>query len=269
MSSNSPQSHSSYYFNSPRCRFLSTSLWIYFDLGTSCRSRSNCSKSCGGNETPTIFCFIAIYDKIVILENYDVYPSVLPAKPKLLPRPCPQCGSETGGCQWVIINPKFYKRRTRPYAILRISHGYSKTERTKNNTRKKIVHNFQMGFHGIVKGTGERLSLDNIFDHVDYYDRDCLTLPFGANSFEYVKAHGWWGLVTEGAHFINKTGLKQCQKCDNYFKTLHKFHYPERYTGLFYYLLCESCYVIETKRITEWKHKLPVRLIEGRSRKLS
>ena len=31
----------------------------------------------------------------------------MPAHKKQLPRPCPQCGLENGGMQWVIFNPKF------------------------------------------------------------------------------------------------------------------------------------------------------------------
>ena len=100
----------------------------------------------------------------------------LPAHPKPLPRPCPQCGLETGGCQLVVFNPKYQKvssgyRPWKPIVVLRISHGYSKELRTKSGKRKKIWHNFQTDAWGLTIGDGPDsrcISTDAIFDQPGY-----------------------------------------------------------------------------------------------------
>lgn len=133
----------------------------------------------------------------------------LPGHRKLLPRPCPQCGQENGGCQWVIFNPKFYEERTGyardiPYSILRISH-YSKEQYAlspKKNRRTKIWHNFQVGLLAIKRGS-ESIQLEKIFDDPIYEDRHSITLPLGDNWFDYIKRNGW-RVLTERAHWINK-----------------------------------------------------------------
>ena len=117
----------------------------------------------------------------------------LPASLKILPRPCPQCGKGYGGCQIVLFNPKYYFYRTgyerlRPYVILRISHGYSKTEKTKSNTRKKIVHNFQIivdSIHSIkIKYEGNMIDINRIFTYAEYEYKHSITYPLGNQIYE-------------------------------------------------------------------------------------
>lgn len=89
-----------------------------------------------------------------------MYPSSnkeMPAHKKQLPRPCPQCGLENGGMQWVIFNPKFSNTRgfnEIPYSILRISHYSKELYSLSYKKKKKILHNFRMrSLSGIRKGT--------------------------------------------------------------------------------------------------------------------
>lgn len=142
-----------------------------------------------------------------------MYPSIMPAQPKLLPRPCPQCGKEIGGCQLVLFNPKYYYlrsgyARSQPYVILRISHGYSKTERTKHNTRKKIVHNFSSSYiWNFTIGYGSNtttISSDQIFNHPDYMYTQCITDPPSPQVMRDIKANGWLISETSGAHWIKR-----------------------------------------------------------------
>ena len=140
----------------------------------------------------------------------------LPAHRKLLPRPCPQCGQENGGCQLVIFNPKFYEERTGyarryPYSILRISH-YSKEQyalqsKTKNENRQgKIWHNFQIRLSGLTRGS-DFIRLEEIFNDFFYADKQSITLPLGDDFYNYVKNNGWTGwtrIVIERAHWIKK-----------------------------------------------------------------
>ena len=137
----------------------------------------------------------------------------LPAHRKLLPRPCPQCGQENGGCQIVLFNPRLRpQRETRRYptiAIIRISH-YSKEQYAlspKKNRRTKIWHNFQFGLTGIKRGS-ESIQLDKIFDDFIYEDKHSITLPLGDEWFDLIKKNGW-RVLTEGAHWINKGSLKK------------------------------------------------------------
>lgn len=149
-----------------------------------------------------------------------MYPSDVPARPKLLPRPCPQCGKETGGYQIILFNPVYCNRqkfagalytRKSPYVILRISHGYSKTERTKNNTRKKITHNFRHRNRGpllLPIGVGEsarEITSDELFREPVYVDRQSVVIPQSDSVFEYYRTYGWPDIVeTHGAHWISK-----------------------------------------------------------------
>ena len=130
----------------------------------------------------------------------------MPAHPKPLPRPCPQCGKETGGCQLVIFNPKYQQlwsgyRTKKSYAIIRISHGYSKVLRTKNKKRKKIVHNFQTGPWDLTIGDGSNsrtISTEVLFDQPGYENFQSRSMPLSAENFEDFKANGWPPLLLLG-----------------------------------------------------------------------
>ena len=166
----------------------------------------------------------------------------MPAHKKLLPRPCPQCGLENGGMQWVIFNPRFsnsYEYNKRPYAILRISHYSSEFYNLSSNkvkrNRTKIWHNFRMlSFPGIRRetesGESKHLDLNEIFDEYDYKFKPSITLPVPKVYFDSWKKYGWPRIDTEKAHFIKKGNLKKCQNflCDNYVKELHRVEYPDK-----------------------------------------
>ena len=147
-----------------------------------------------------------------------MYPSDVPARPKLLPRPCPQCGKETGGIQIVLFNPVYYNRqkyaggrydRRETYVILRISHGYSKTERTEKNNRKKITHNFRIAqkfpFELIV-GEGQasrKINSDELFNEPNYVNGQSVTIRPSGEDLEYYRINGW-PIETHGTHWMSK-----------------------------------------------------------------
>jgi hypothetical protein len=243
---------------------------MYLDLGTSSRARSSCCKSCGGNETPTIFCLIDIINKVVILENYLVYLSRVPGHRKLLPKPCPQCGAENGGVQFVFFNPRFYQRRTgyprhRPYHLLRIIH-YSKQEyHSKKNKNKKykptkIWHTFQFsGDFTINYGSEpdiEVMSIDRLFDQPDYVYKHSVTFTLSDAWLNYYKKNGWPRLKNEGAHWFNKPGPKRCQNCGTIVEELRRYlrdydQFTEHFLDGWWIWLCESCYSKEKNRKAE------------------
>ena len=198
-----------------------------------------------------------------------MYLSEVPGHRKLLPRPCPQCGQENGGVQFVFFNPRYYKERTgysryRPYHLLRISH-YSKQEyRLKKHRPTKIWHTFRfMGDFKINKGSGSSfkvISIDELFNELDYVDKRSVTLPLGPNRYEDIKQYGWGILriLNEGAHWLNKDGCKKCPKCDKVFEKLKKcfIHFEEEDEYLpcwnWYVWLCDSCAIDkETKRLEQ------------------
>lgn len=133
--------------------------------------------------------------KYYILENYLVYPSIMPARPKPLPRPCPQCGKETGGCQLVVFNPRYQElwtgyRPWKPIVVLRISHGYSKVLRAKTGKRKKIVHNFQTDAWGLTI-RDKPISTDELFDQPGYEYLQSVSMPaMSAENSEVQKERG-------------------------------------------------------------------------------
>jgi len=138
----------------------------------------------GNSNNPLFGQVIDNYSNLVIREKYLVYLSgAVPGHRKLLPRPCPQCGQENGGVQFVFFNPRYYKERTgysrdKPYHLLRISH-YSKEEyRFKKHKPTKIWHTFRFKHEvEINKGAGPSLkviSIDELFNEPDYMDKKSL-----------------------------------------------------------------------------------------------
>ena len=175
---------------------------------------------------------------LVIREKYLVYLSIVPGHRKLLPRPCPQCGQENGGVQFVFFNPHYYKERTgysrhRPYHLMRISH-YSKEEYRLKHKPTKIWHTFQFltefelnkGWEPDIK----IISIDKLFDEPDYADKHSVTLQLTTNHFEYIKKYGWPPLSKNHAHWFNKVGPKRCQECGGVFESLRRsfIHFEER-----------------------------------------
>ena len=177
----------------------------------------------------------------------------MPAQKKQLPRPCPQCGLENGGMQWVIFNPRFSNSRRYnqiPYSILRISH-YSKGLYTQSSKKKKkIWHNFRMRLPAIIKGS-KRIVLEEIFNESYFADKKSITLPVSKEWFEYFKRYGWVDLTTEMAHFINKGGLMKCKECQNYFKKLNRLNYPKGYSYYSCSCFCDECYLIVNLKIVK------------------
>ena len=89
----------------------------------------------------------------------------MPAHKKQLPRPCPQCGLENGGMQWVIFNPLFSSSRRyneNPYSILRISHYSKVLYSLSSKKKKKVWHNFRMELPAIWHGP-KKIILEEIF----------------------------------------------------------------------------------------------------------
>lgn len=130
----------------------------------------------------------------------------MPADKKQLPRPCPQCGLDNGGMQWVIFNPRFSNTRgfnEIPYSIIRISH-YSKELYSQSSKRKKkIWHNFWMPLSGIRKGPN-KIMLKEIFNEPAFVNKTSITIPLKKEWFEYFQKYGWRDLETKRAHFIKK-----------------------------------------------------------------
>jgi hypothetical protein len=169
-----------------------------------------------------------------------VYLSV-PAPKKMLPQPCPQCGLENGGCQWVIFNPRYYKKKTYysntrygwsvweipkeredsyerfgPYTLLRISH-YSKERyslaqrRTMRSYRKvnktnrsKVWHTFQMphAFFSITLGEKE-IDLREIFNRPAFKFKHSISFGMSREQFDYYKENGWPKIKLNKAHWVN------------------------------------------------------------------
>lgn len=119
----------------------------------------------------------------------------------------------------ILFNPIYHNRkkfagapytRKSPYVILRISHGYSKTERTKNNTRKKITHNFRIAVirpYQLIIGLGEaarEITSDELFNEPGYTKCQSVPIPISDADFEYYRINGWPMLETNEAHWISK-----------------------------------------------------------------
>jgi hypothetical protein len=193
-----------------------------------------------------------------------------------LPRPCPQCGAENGGCQWVIFNPKYYEERTGyqrnwPYSIFRISH-YSKEQyllSPKKNRRTKIWHNFQMRLPGIKRGS-EFIPLEKIFDDPLYEDMHSITLALGDEWFDHIKKDGWPRIVTERAHWVNKGDLRKCQECHMYFEKekIQVLEYLQGYWAIKFSWLCDSCYSIDVDKVKKWKQKQSLNVTRGNGLRL-
>ena len=159
----------------------------------------------------------------------------MPAPKKLLPRPCPQCGLENGGCQWVIFNPRFYKKkmyysnknhgwsvweipkyrqdsydRYGPFVILRISHyskeQYSLASKYSKKNRTKIWHTFQMpyAFDSVDVGR-ESVKLDEIFNRIGFKLKHSISFPLSKGWFEYIKKNGWPRIKLDKAHWVNRS----------------------------------------------------------------
>jgi hypothetical protein len=198
-----------------------------------------------------------------------VYLSALPGHRKLLPRPCPQCGQENGGIQFVFFNPHYYEARTgyrryRPYHLLRISH-YSKEEyRLKKHNPTKVWHNLRFrNDWKINKGRGSNfkvISIDELFNEPDYLNKKSVTMGLLPSWYEGIKEQGWrvLGLMHERAHWINKDGPKKCPKCDKVVEQLEKcfiyFEEMDEYLPYwnYYVWLCDSCAIEkETRRLKQ------------------
>jgi hypothetical protein len=189
-----------------------------------------------------------------------VYPSELPTRKKLLPRPCPQCGGEYGGVQIVLINPRYYWHRTGyrlrtrlyeegirirfvypPYVIVRISHSYSKTELTKNKTRKKIVHSFSsFGDWNLpinpYDNNSRTVKARQVFTSNMRY-KQCRTFPLSPLIFEDVKFNGWNIFDNTSAHWTRRANMKFCQMCKRATKQLREYETPMWNK----FQLCEKC----------------------------
>lgn len=166
----------------------------------------------------------------------------MPAPKKLLPRPCPQCGLENGGCQWVIFNPRFYKKkmyysnknhgwsvweipkyrqdsydRYGPYVILRISHyskeQYSPASKYSKKNRTKIWHTFQMPYaYDSVDVGRESVKLSEIFNRNSFKLKHSISFPMSNGWFEYIKKNGWPAINLEMAHWVNRSVRFENQK---------------------------------------------------------
>jgi hypothetical protein len=187
----------------------------------------------------------------------------LPAHRKLLPRPCPQCGEEYGGCQWVIRNPEFYRNRSitrRPICILRISHyskeKYAMSSKKLKYRQGKIWHSFQIPLLGIKIGS-QSIPLEKIFSRPSHKYEQSVWFPLSNEWYNYFKKYGWQGIVIEGAHWLNKNkDLKRCQECLIYSKLpLRKYDSPNGYAMLKNWWICESCYAMRMERVTKWKEQ--------------
>lgn len=184
----------------------------------------------------------------------------MPGHRKSLPRPCPQCGRENGGVQLVFFNPRFYKQRTGysrsyPYHLLRISH-YSKEEylSKKNKNKKykptKIWHTFHfIGKYEINYGSGP-MSIAELFKQPEHFYKQSFSTTPGEDLMKYWKKNGWPKFKIEGAHYINKPGLKKCQICNKFVERLEKcfIRYEDEHDNrnLVHYgdyiWLCQLCY---------------------------
>lgn len=147
----------------------------------------------------------------------------VPARKKILPQPCPQCGLKNGGCQWVIFNPRYYKEKTYytngkyswtgweiprnrdnsynrygPYILLRISH-YSKaryslaskyaenSDRKVNKTNKsRVWHTFQTphAFFSLFVGEKE-IDLREIFNRPAFKFKHSISFGMSKEQFDY------------------------------------------------------------------------------------
>jgi hypothetical protein len=204
----------------------------------------------------------------------------VPGHKKLLPRPCPQCGQENGGVQFVFFNPRYYKERTgydrsyhAPYHILRISHyskdAYKSGKGTKTWHNVRFRRDFPIGIGNPIF-VKEEISIDQLFDRPDYADVPSVTLRLTPKNAEFIKKHGWKKVlmtVDHHAHWFNKDGLKKCPRCDAIVTNLKKsfVHYDEEeeYSPTFdwhwYIWLCEKCTLEkETKRLAK-REKIIVR----------
>ena len=137
----------------------------------------------------------------------------MPAHKKQLPRPCPQCGLENGGMQWVIFNPKFSNTRGYneiPYSILRISHYSNELYNLSSKKKKKIWHNFRMHLPGIRNGP-KKIMLEEIFNDPTFANKKSITILVKKGWFEDFQKYGWFNLETKRAHFISKCELRKCK----------------------------------------------------------
>jgi len=181
----------------------------------------------------------------------------MPTTKKQLPRPCPQCGLENGGMQWVIFNPRFSNSRRYndiPYPILRISHYSKELYNLSSKKKKKVWHNFRMYLPAIRKDS-KRIVLEEIFKNPYFARKKSITLPVTKEWFESIKMYGWQNLKTEKAHFINKGELKMCKECQNYFKKINRLDYPKGYSYYSYAWFCDKCYSRVKLKIVEWEQK--------------
>ena len=179
----------------------------------------------------------------------------MPAPKKLLPRPCPQCGLENGGMQWVIFNPRFSNSRRYnqdPYSILRISHYSKELYSLSSKKKKKECHNFRMYLPAIKKGQ-KIIVLEEIFKNSYFWRKKSITIPVSKERFELIKKYGWPNLKTQRAHFINKGDLKKCKECQNYFKKLNRLDYPKGYSYYSYSWFCDRCYPTVKLKMVEWE----------------
>ena len=184
----------------------------------------------------------------------------MPAHKKKLPRPCPQCGLENGGMQWVIFNPRFSnsKRYNKiPYPILRISHYSKGLYNLSSKKKKKELHNFRMDFRAIRKGP-KKIVLEEIFKQPYYAKKKSITLPLNNEWFEHIQKNGWIGLQTKMAHFIKKGELSKCKECQHYFKKLNRFDYPKGFCYYSYSWLCDECYSTVKLKIVKWNQNKKV-----------
>ena len=149
----------------------------------------------------------------------------------------------------VMFNPRFYQERTGyarhyPYVIIRISHGYSKTEKTRNKTRKKIVHNFSSNLRWTFTTGSEtyadRVSSEEIFNRPGNIFRQSITMPIGPEAIQSIKENGWNISEKSLAHLVrrSKTEMKICQNCQKATKTLEECKHPRFWFKL---LVCDTC----------------------------
>ena len=194
--------------------------------------------------------FILLHSQYLLTRTILCTHQLMPTPKKRLPRPCPQCESEFGGCQLVMFNPRFYLKRTGyerhyPYVIIRISHSYSKTEKTRNKTRKKIVHNFSSELSGWSFTTQNETNPDpvssrNIFRRRQYMYRQSINMPLGPALIQFIKENGWKISETSLAHWVRRssTEMKICQKCQKATKTLEECENPRAWYKL---QVCDAC----------------------------
>jgi hypothetical protein len=139
----------------------------------------------------------------------------MPAKRKLLPRPCPikGCGKKYGTFQLVLFNSKYSDSRS--YLVCRIRHYNSKQykrikDKIKNKAKdglyQKQWHSFRLeGFGGIVKSSGDRVPHCDYFKETGQTHLKSKTWKPTEQICNMVKKQGWRPMPDESVFYRRHT----------------------------------------------------------------